>query len=58
MSCPSAYDTDLFADTPRVQLSVYNVSARWLSELGWDTPSRYLAPAGTPVKVNNQAVSC
>ena len=35
---------------PGVLLSVYNVSARWLSELGWDMSSRYLASAGTPVK--------
>ena len=31
------------AHTPRVQLSVYHISAIWRSELGWGTPSRYLA---------------
>ena len=41
----------LSAHTPRVQLSVYNVSACWRSELGWDTPSRYLASAGTPANL-------
>ena len=27
---------------PRVQLNVYDVSASWHSQLGQDTPSRYL----------------
>ena len=35
--------------TARVQLSVYTVSTYWHSELGYDTPSRYLALAGTPL---------
>ena len=33
----------LSAHTPRVQLSVYDVRASWRSELGLDTPGRYLA---------------
>ena len=33
----------LSAYTPRVQFSVYHVSASWRSELGQDTPSGYLA---------------
>ena len=41
----------LSAHTPRVQLSVYTVNTCWHSELGYDTPSRYLALAGTPVKL-------
>ena len=39
----------LSAHTPRVQLSAYTVSACWHSELGYNTPGRYLASAGTPV---------
>lgn len=34
----------------RVQVGVYSVSTCQCSELGWDTPFRYLASAGTPVK--------
>ena len=41
----------LSAHTPRVRLSVYTVSTCWPSELGWDTPSRYLASAGTHIKL-------
>ena len=36
----------LSAHTLRVQLSVRSVGACWRSELGWDTPSRYLASLG------------
>lgn len=39
----------LSAHTPRVQSSVYNVSAIERLELGWDTPSRYLESASIPV---------
>ena len=45
---PSDISADMYA-TPRVQVSVYIVSACWRSELGLDTPSRYLASAGIPV---------
>ena len=48
----------LSAHTPRLQVSVHKVSvhkvsvhtvsACWRSELGYDTPSRYLASAGIP----------
>ena len=40
----------LSAHTPRVQVSVHTARVCWHSELGFDTPSRYLASAGTPVK--------
>lgn len=39
------------ARAARVQLSVYLVSIRWRSELGWDTPSRYQTSAGTPERI-------
>ena len=39
----------LSTHTPRVQLSVYTLSTCWHSELGYDTPGRYLASSGTPV---------
>ena len=59
-SSASAFTNDIFANanasmalalsahTPRVPISVYIVSTCWHSELGYDTPSRYLASAGTP----------
>ena len=37
------------ARTSRVQLSVYLANTCRRSELGWDTASRYLTLAGTPV---------
>ena len=40
----------LHEDQGKVTLSVYTVSTSWHSELGYDTPSRFLASAGTPVK--------
>lgn len=39
----------LSGPTPKVQLSVYTVSACWHAELGLHMPSKYLALAGAPV---------
>ena len=41
------------AHNPRVQLSVLIVSTCWCSELGQDTPSKYLAAASTPKHYNH-----
>lgn len=45
----------LSAHSSTVQLSVYNVSAGWRSELGQYMPNRCLASAGIPV---NQVINC
>ena len=41
----------LSAHTLGVQFRVYTVSACWHSGLRWDTPRRYLASGGIPVKI-------
>ena len=53
-SCPrhASMALALSAHTPRVQLSVYHVSASWHSKLGQDTPRRYLAISWNTCKLS------
>lgn len=41
-----------------IQYSVHSVSEYWRSGLSLDTPSRFLASAGTPVKHHCMQYAC